>query len=302
MSIYYDIKEHFIMKENDYETSYEALCVMQDELLKLGEAMLCDCVPFCQLRLTADGSNYFFEGNVPNAKLKELVCAFADAESADLVADYTYRFSDDWNIPFRMWDHMEKLVKEMGESTPDGLFYSVYNMADCASGGLGGLVAYGRRGGRLYNGELPRRSCALPEDGKWRHPDTFYIEKANCPKRDLRQLLDLAKEFGKFSTDYTESQKDVPNAQADQEYLRPEGSGISYYIGDYELHGRRDLDRYIKLVSRLRPLFKDDQLQDPENDGFFAPDEFVDLSGTDARFLHLNIHEDGSCDAEMTAV
>jgi len=111
MSIYYDVKEHLVVRErtndvidNSEDSRNVAVKSLQFRMAILGSLMLLDDAKIWELKLTADERIYSFSGNVPSIELKEAIAAMQDAKSIDLVLEYGFwrrGFSDLSEMAFR---------------------------------------------------------------------------------------------------------------------------------------------------------------------------------------------------------
>ena len=149
MSIYYDVKEHIIIK-NTAEQDY-SLSVYSHRLARIGALMLEDCAKFIKLVVITDGKKREFSGNTMTKKFHDIMRAISNADSVEIIADYGYyRYGLSAICPevLDFADYLDSTIKEFGVEGLDGLFYSIYNNADC-SDDAGAIVAYGKKNGTL---------------------------------------------------------------------------------------------------------------------------------------------------------
>ena len=208
MSIYYDIKEHLIIKST--EEHEEMQDVLINHLIRLGAAMLDDCAHILKLQVVADGENREFSGETLTQDFHEIIRAVKTASSIDAILDYGYyqyggfvinnnsiktvEYADMFDIK----EQIEKGVAELGNEHLNGLFYSMYNKADCSET-AGVVVAYGEKNGNLYTGNIESNFITDLPDGVWYSPTTAVIFDVE----DVENINDVAyicQEMTKFSS------------------------------------------------------------------------------------------------------
>lgn len=134
MSIYYDIKEHLIVK--DTEKHEEAVGLAKYQLSLLGAWILQDRAGVFSLTVVADGKKHQFEGKVMTNEYHNLIKAFDEAHSLEVEAEYYYVINGGEDAepgPFAMTAYLEALFEEEPDMQ-EGIFYSMYNYADCSDG------------------------------------------------------------------------------------------------------------------------------------------------------------------------
>ena len=280
MSIYYDIKEHLIIKNT--EERQDIHDVFANHLIRLGAAMLDDCARISKLQVITDGESREFSGETLTEDFHEIIRAVKTASSIDAVMDYGYyqyggfvicNYSietEEYADMFDIKEHIENGVAEYGNEYLDGLFYSMYNKADCSET-AGVVVAYGEKNGKLYTGNIESETITTLPDGVWYSPTTAVI----FDMEDVENINDIAyicQEMTKFSS-YDE--------------LEVDGNNISFYLNNLELKNNDELLKFAQLCSQLTKA----------TDGeCFGTDELglTDLSSDDGRIVNIKTNKGGT--------
>lgn len=281
MSVYYNVKEHLVVK-NTHENGADILVgQMKRQLSLLGALMLTGDATIFSIELIVEHTKFRFSGKEVSPELHALLCAMDHGNSMELVADYCFRWSaslDYLNVgPFAVCSCVENLLDEDPEQA-ENIFYSMYNEADCASG-AGVLVAYGKKDGNAYHGQIEFIPSVLPEDGIWENHDTTIVFDA-----DLTDDMDIAA-IEQIGRTFAERFPDVR--------FDGDKSGMNLYVDNLTLHSKSEFEALIDLYSKLIRA---------TNGMCSMIGEFVDLSGKDAVVLQLEIEMDGSYSLMVASV
>ncbi len=280
MSIHYDIKEHIIITNTEERQDIQD--VFANHLIRIGTAMLDDCARIHKFQLVTDDEKREFSGETLTQDFHEIIRAVKSASSIDAILDYGYYQYGGFMINnnsiktveyadmFDIKEQIEKGVAELGNEYLNGLFYSMYNKADCSET-AGVVVAYGEKDGHLYTGDIKSRIITDLPDGVWYSPTTAVIFDVE----DVENINDVAyicQEMTKFSS-YDE--------------LEVNGNNISFYLNNLELKNNDELVKFVELCKQLT------KATDGES---FGTDELglTDLSSDDGRIVNIKINEDGT--------
>lgn len=279
MSFIYDVKEHLTVKNAQWSNADIPIGAMRFQLSLLGALMLTDNAAITSLELTVDGEKHQFSGKEVTPALHTLLRAMEQGNNVDIVVQYWYRWSSNWDYlnvgPFAVTSCVGELLKEEPELA-ENIFYSMYNEADCDTGGA--MAAYGKRDGEIYQGSVAFVPAALPENGVWENHDTTIVFDD-----DLTDDMDIAaiEQIG-----HTFVQKFPDSAS----FIRDK-DGVCLTVNDLTLRSKAEFETVIDLYSGLIRA---------TNDKCGMIGEFVDLSGKDAALLTLDIQADGSYDLEIS--
>ena len=280
MSIYYDIKEHIIIKNTaDQE---ESLSVYSHRLARIGGLMLEDCAEFRKLIVISDGKKREFSGNSITKKFHDIMRAINRADSVEIIADYSYhRYGLSAICPEALdyTDYLDGVIKECGVEGLNGLFYSIYNNADC-SDDAGAIVAYGEKNGTLYIGAVEGKTVdALPE-GVWYSPQTAVIyDPMEDGLMNIEEIEPICREMTKFSS-YDE--------------LEVDEDGILFYLNNLELKNNSELTEFIGLCKKL--------LKATDGEACASELGLTDLKSDDGRIVTVKINDDGTQEIVLYSV
>lgn len=280
MSVYYDARERFVVSDTEEGCGYVGL--MQEHLALMGALMLCGFVRNCEIRLQTEQETCRFEGTKVSEKLHDILNAMDRAKKIDLNIFWNYRWTA-WNEISELAGvnslrrKLEDAAQE--EAVPESVFYSCYVEADCEEK-IGSLWAYGCRNGRYFDGEVPCENVdTLPEEGFWRTPQTAVVWDVCWPEgADHKRIAEVAEELSTLSS-------------ADQ--ISVDEKSISLYINNLELHGRRDLEKFLALCAELNRL--------TDGDCFFV-EELEDLDSPFPRILSFDLDDAGQWHYQIAAV
>lgn len=272
MSVYYDIKEHIIIKNTaEHEEtrdifSYRLVCLAKSLLLNSGKIH--------NLTVIADGKKRELSGTTVTAKFHNIIRAIDKANSLEIVADYGYyHYTSDVKGPdvCDIADHLDERIKEEGSDCLNGLFYSIYNNADC-SDDAGIVLAYGEKNGTLYTGKVEGKTVDALPDGVWHSPQTAVIcDPMEDGLTNVEEIEPICREMTKFSS-YDE--------------LEVDEGGISFYLNNLELHNNDELNKFVGLCKKL--------LEATNGEACASELGLTDLYSNDARIITVKINDDGT--------
>ena len=272
MSIYYDVKEHIIIK-NTAEQDY-SLSVYSHRLARIGALMLEDCAKFIKLVVITDGKKREFSGNTMTKKFHDIMRAISNADSVEIIADYGYyRYGLSAICPevLDFADYLDSTIKEFGVEGLDGLFYSIYNNADC-SDDAGAIVAYGKKNGTLYTGAVEGKTVDALPDGVWYSPQTAVVyDPMEDGLKNIEEIEPICREMTKFSS-YDE--------------LEIDEDGILFYLNNLELHNNNELNEFVGLCRKL--------LKATDGEAYASELGLTDLDSDDGRIITIKINDDGT--------
>lgn len=157
MEIYYDIKEHLIIKNRlmgeDFSVKDAVIAVMDYQLSALGALMLRQQANVIELTLTADSQCYRFSGSKVTAELNELMKALREAHTAELTMHYGFYAQGMNGGPVAGPRSMLCLMEALNMGELDGIFYSTWFRPACDSD-TGALYAYGSHNGTCCHGQM----------------------------------------------------------------------------------------------------------------------------------------------------
>lgn len=270
MSIYYDIKEHLIIK-NTEEHDF-SMGVYSHRLVRIGALVLEDCARFHKLIVITDGETSEFSGDTITEEFHNIIRKINSASSVEIFANYGYfKYGMSATAPdvLDMADHLSELIKEDGKDCLNGLFYSIYNKADCSET-TGVVVAYGEKNGHLYTGNIENKIIEALPDGVWYSPVTAVVYDEDNVK-NIEEVAEICEAMTKFSS---------------YDDLRIDGNSISFYLNNLELKNDKELNEFIDLCIRIMNVTNGECWADTHG--------FTDLNSDDGRIVYVKINEDGS--------
>lgn len=272
MSIHYDVKEHLIIK-NTEEQEYP-LSVYSHRLARIGGLMLEDCARFRKLVVITDDEKREFSGDTMTKDFHDIMRAINRADSVEIIADYDYyRYGLSAICPYILdfADCLDEEIKESGTEILDGLFYSIYNNADC-SDDAGAIVAYGEKNGTLYTGNVEGKNVDAIPDGVWYSPQTAVVyDPMEDGLKNIEKIEPICREMTKFSC-YDE--------------LEVDEDGISFYLNNLELKNNSELTEFIGLCRNL--------LKATNGEAYASELGLTDLDSDDGRIAIIKINDDGT--------
>lgn len=274
MSIHYDFKE--TIRIEDTEKSYEVFCVFVNHLLKLGAEIIDDNVRIHKIKIIADENKKEFSGETITEDYQELVRAVKEATSIEAVLDYDYWQKGGFTIANGkiIWDEsadlfdMAEYISKLDNEQRDGLFYSLYNYADCSETS-GQLSAYGEKNGKMYNGIVKADTISTLPNGVWySHPTAIVYDVEDV--ENIEEVESICDAMTKFSS-YDE--------------LSVNGNEISFYLNNLELKNDAELVEFVGLCQKLIKA---------TNGEYYGADELnlTDLASDDGRIVNIKIDAD----------
>lgn len=281
MSIHYDIKE--TIRIEDTEKSYEAFCVFVNHLLKLGAEIIDDNARIHKIQIIADDNKKEFSGETINKDYQKLVRAVKEATSVEAVLDYDYWQKGGFTIANGkiIWDETADLfdiaeyISKLDDEQRNGLFYSLYNYADCSETS-GQLAAYGEKNGKMYNGIVKAETIATLPNGVWySHPTAIVYDVEDV--ENIEEVESVCDAMTKFSS-YDE--------------LSVNGNEISFYLNNLELKNDAELVEFAGLCQKLLKA---------TNGECYGADELnlTDLASDDGRIVNIKIDADSGCEIHI---
>lgn len=280
MSVFYTIKEHLHL--DNIVNHNEAVGILHTKLSLLGAAMLRSTAYVDKAVIVADGEEITFKGRMVNHVFHKVMNEVAGAQrTLDVTLSYSFmRYAWSEAIdpgPFEMMDY---LAKENPQEL-DGLFYSMYNHADCAEDGHGIIAAYGKSGDTFYNGIVPSQKVAALPDGGWYAPITAVIydpDEEDAVGVDMDAVEEVCRQLCEFSSDDT---------------LERDENGLAFYLNNLVLRNDAELQAFAALCGKLMTLTNNQC-------GIMA--ELSDLDSMDPRTATVKIFADGSYTVELVTV
>lgn len=279
MSVYYEVYEHLILEETECH-GYE-LDMTLSRLSLLGAWILNGHGQVGKLRVIADGTEHNFSGRMMTQDYHEALIAASKAKSVEIMWNYGYSHGvlDVDPGPLSMMKYLDDLLKEEPQAL-DGLFYSAYHNADCDTS-VGKVVAYGKKDGILYAGELPYVKVDSIPNGDWYTPLTAVVcEPDDTEGMDLAAMDTLCRELGKFS-------------EADSLIFLPETGEFSFFLNNLRIRNDAELKEFMQLYAKLIDL----------TEGVCGLiGELADISQPDVKILRFDVEANGTYTLEMATV
>ena len=288
MSVYYDIKEHLVIE--DTEKHSMELGNIHYRLSMMAAWTLQHRGCFGKLTIIADGEKFSFSDDILNTRYQEALDALYKATSAEIICDYgcSVRAMEADPTPFELMKYLDEEIKEY-PGYLDGLFYCVYNNADCEGAGM--VCAYGKKNGVLYTGAVPFAEVDKIPDGDWYAPQTAIACEVEAEEgRDMAAIADVCRQLCRFSQEtFTKDDEDVLSRLVESYgitsgQLDVSKNSIAFYTNFLRIKNDDELKEVMQLVARLIDL------TDGEC-GLIG--ELVDISGPDARVLHFDVEANG---------
>lgn len=268
MSIYYEVKEHLIIK--DTVTHDNSISVFSHRLARFGGLVLEDCAKFIKLVAITDGEKREFSGDTMTKEFHDIMRAIGNAQSVEIIADYGYyRYGLSAICPdiLDFADYLDEGIKEGGTEFLDGLFYSLYNNADC-SDDAGAVVAYGEKNGTVYTGMIEEKSVDSLPEGDWIAPQSivFCVEEPEKAE-EIKSLLADAEKF-------------CDCQECDNPFEE-----VEFYLDNIFLHNNDELVEFLGLYGEILKVIDREETY---------PLEFADFGNDDGRIASVKINADGT--------
>lgn len=278
MSVYYEIKEHLQVADTQEHWIITDLAVSQ--LCLLGSHILSERTGYVELTAVADGETYCFTGNNMTEDYHKLIRALRNAKSLEIISSYGYFHSvlDADPGPFPMVELLDAIARDNPEEL-HGMFYSMYNNADCAEG-AGAIAAFGEKGGRLYTGHVAFQNVDAIPDGHWCTPSTAVCYDTCEPAgSDPDSIEAVCRRMCEFSNG--------------DDLTRTVDGTISFFLNNLCIKTDEQLKAFLQLLAQLIDLTDG-------NCGLIG--ELADISGSDVKMLRFDAEADGSYCLQMAAV
>ena len=298
MSIYYEIREHLIIE--DTEKHNIELCNIHYRLSLMAAWILQSRGAMGDLTVIADGGKFCFSHDILNSRYQEALDALYQAKTVEIIADYgcSVRTMETDPTPFELMRYLDEEIKEDPEQL-EGLFYCVYNNADCGSG-AGCVSAYGKKNGVLYTGAVPFVKTDRIPSGNWYAPQTAIACDVEAKEgRDMAAIEDVCRQLCRFSQDAFTKEDEDTLRRLEEKYgitsrqLEISEDNIALYTSYLRIKNDDELKDVMRLFAKLI------NLTDGEC-GLIG--ELVDISGPDAKILHFDIEATGEYTIEIATV
>ena len=272
MSIHYDVKEHLIIN-NTAEQDF-SLSVYSHRLARIGALMLEDNAGFTKLVVFTDGEKREFSGNTMTKDFHDIMRAISNADSVEIIADYNYYSYGLSAICPDVCDfavYLDKEIKEGGIESLNGLFYSLYNNADC-SDTAGVVVAFGEKNGTLYTGNIEGKTVDALPAGRWYSPNTtvFYDDDVDEAK-DIGEIESICDEMIQFCCENTFD-------LCEREF--------SFVLYDLVLENNDEFNRFVGLCRKL--------LKATGGDAHASELRFTNFDSDGGQIATVKINDDGT--------
>lgn len=298
MSVYYDIKEHLVIEDTEKHSLELGNIHYRLSLMAAWTLQHRGCIG--NLTIIADGENFSFAGDILNAQYQKALDALYKARSAEIICDYgcSVRVTETDPTPFELMTHLDEETKEDPDYL-DGLFYCVYNNADCGNG-AGILCAYGKKNGVLYTGTVPFAEVDKIPDGNWYAPQTAIACEVDAEEgRDLAAIAEVCRQLCRFSQEtFTKDDEDVQGRLAEN-YSITSGQldvseeSVAFYTNYLRISNDDELKEVMRLFAKLI------NLTDGEC-GLIG--ELVDIAGSDVKILHFDVGANGEHTIQIASV
>ena len=268
MSVYYDIREHIIIKDTNEHMELADMFIYR--IACLGRSLLLDSGKIIQLTVVTDGEKSEFSGDTLNEKFHSIIRAMSSAGSFEVIADYGYyHYTTDVQGAdvLDIADFLDERIAEDGEDYLDGMFYSMYNNADCSSD-AGAVVAYGKKNGAVYKGTIEKKTINSLPDGVWYSPQTAVVYEEES--ENAEEIEAICREMTKFSS---------------YDVLEAENNEVMFYLNNLELHNNDELVEFIGLCNKLLKATDGEAIADIN---------LADLKGDDGRIAEVTYNDDGT--------
>lgn len=293
MSVYYDIKEHLVVKDrqpSEFVTAKDnAVDIMHYQLSLLGALMLQENAFIEELVLNADGETYSFSGNETTPDLGKLMKALRNACDLDLTIRYDFtRYGMNGISQSAGPQTMMQWLDELEDEEMDGIFYSAWCKADC-NGDAGNLYAYGNHNGTFHRGAIEAKPVSAYPAGKWYAETDLVVDMDELSLEQVQKIVAICHELNRL-TDFPEGDRQIMINNTPVSVGNPidfSEDGVSYYMNDVRLNSAEDMKRLLHLHAELSEL----------TDGSCGHiGEYMDLSAAEARIMYIDYSTtDPSC-------
>ena len=278
MSVNYDIIEHIIITDKceDSEIRDDIRATITDHLIRISGAILHNNMWDCDIKLAADDKTIEFEGTTLTETFQTLFRTVKDAKSFELELRYHYVNYALYYLnpePFKFTEYFDEVIKEEGPDALKGIFYSLYNNADC-SDDAGIVVAYGEKNGRMCTGTIePTKIESLPT-GKWYASQTYLIlEDEKMETINFEEIRQICTEMSKFS---------------DDDELSIDENGMFFELMNLGFNNNTEWNNFLSLYNKLINATGSKVLTDEF--------DFAEISNSDSSVVKIRINDDGTAD------
>lgn len=278
MSVYYTVKETLNVTEAAEENEMFQTLV-HAHLTWLGWKLLQDRANVYQLSLSVGDQKFTFSGKTITSDFHELIRALKSASSFHLAMDYCYVWYG--ADPETACDHLSisSYLEETEESERKGIFYTMYNYADCGDD-VGVLCAYGEKNGKVYNGVVQEQEISeFPSTGSWCTPKECVV---CCPD-----------ELDGLNMDSILKVIDELSALSEGDNLTVSENELAYYMNQFEPKNADDFKKFVRLAGELLEL--------TEGQCCFCA-ELVDWDDPYNRILKIDIEDREKYSITMAAI
>lgn len=284
MSVSYEICEHLSIHGSGKAASNVKMAIrkkLSDRIQEIRAMMLAGDAEVYRMDLTVDGNRVNFKEEDINEEHNDLLQNFASALEVEFHAHYQYVWraaNEDSAEKFELFA-LASFLESLSDDECSGIFYSIWNNADCEAG-AGVLLAYGKQNGKLYKGAVEFETVSAPDDGEW-YAETDIAVDSEYPPEQLDAVVRICKELNSLTLNKKET-----------DYLSVDGNTVAYYMNDVLLKGEADYQKLVRLYAELR------QMGQP----IWSIGEYADASGADARVMHISFNDAGVPTVKIAAI
>lgn len=279
MSVSYEIYEHLSIHGSGKAASNVKMAIrkkLSDRLEKIRAMMLAGDAEVYRIDLTVDGNRMDFKGKDSSEADNGLLRNVASALEVEFHAHYQCVWCADDEVGLFA---LASFLEGLSDDECSGIFYSIWNNADCEAG-AGVLEAYGKQSGKLYKGAVEFELVSAPNDGEWYAETDIAVDSEYSPEQ-LDEVIRICKELNSLTLNKKET-----------DYLTVDGNTVTYYMNDVLLKSEAD---YQKLVSLYAELLQMGQQ-------VWSIGEYADVSGADARVMHISFNDAGVPTVKIAAI
>lgn len=284
MSVSYEICEHLSIHGSGKAASNVKMAIrkkLSDRIQEIRAMMLAGDAEVYRMDLTVDGNRVNFKEEDINEEHNDLLQNFASALEVEFHAHYQYVWraaNEDSAEKFELFA-LASFLESLSDDECSGIFYSIWNNADCESG-AGVLLAYGKQNGKLYKGAVEFETVSAPDDGEWYAETDITVDSEYSPEQS-DEVIRICKELNSLTLNKKET-----------DYLSVDGNTVAYYMNDVLLKGEADYQKLVRLYAELC------QMGQP----IWSIGEYADASGADARVMHISFNDAGVPTVKIAAI
>lgn len=284
MSVSYEICEHLSIHGSGKAASNVKMAIrkkLSDRIQEIRAMMLAGDAEVYRMDLTVDGNRVNFKEEDISEEHNDLLQNFASALEVEFHAHYQYVWraaNEDSAEKFELFA-LASFLESLSDDECSGIFYSIWNNADCESG-AGAPAAYGRRNEKLYKGAVEFETVSAPDDGEWYAETDIAVDSEYSPEQ-LDEVVRICKELNSLTLNKKET-----------DYLSVDGNTVAYYMNDVLLKSEADYQKLVRLYAELC------QMGQP----IWSIGEYADASGADARVMHISFNDAGVPTVKIAAI